>query len=103
MGVNHGGGVARLLRGQFVVGVRGKVILAGRMAQTVGIALHFLLFAILPRIQPFLVSGLCQKHQKPQFLEAIMVRLAGLEPARVAPLPPQSSVSANSTISATAA
>ena len=30
-----------------------------------------------------------------------MVRLAGLEPARVAPLPPQSSVSANSTISAT--
>ena len=29
-----------------------------------------------------------------------MVRLAGLEPARVAPLPPQSSVSANSTISA---
>jgi hypothetical protein len=31
-----------------------------------------------------------------------MVRLAGLEPARIAPLPPQSSVSANSTISATA-
>jgi hypothetical protein len=31
-----------------------------------------------------------------------MVRLAGLEPARVTPLPPQSSVSANSTISATA-
>jgi hypothetical protein len=30
----------------------------------------------------------------------ILVRLAGLEPARVAPLPPQSSVSANSTISA---
>ena len=30
-----------------------------------------------------------------------MVRLAGLEPARVTPLPPQSSVSANSTISAT--
>ena len=30
-----------------------------------------------------------------------MVRLAGLEPARVAPLPPQSSVSANSTIRAT--
>ena len=30
-----------------------------------------------------------------------MVRLAGLEPARVSPLPPQSSVSANSTISAT--
>jgi hypothetical protein len=29
-----------------------------------------------------------------------MVRLAGLEPARVTPLPPQSSVSANSTISA---
>jgi hypothetical protein len=29
-----------------------------------------------------------------------MVRLAGLEPARVSPLPPQSSVSANSTISA---
>jgi hypothetical protein len=29
-----------------------------------------------------------------------LVRLAGLEPARVAPLPPQSSVSANSTISA---
>jgi hypothetical protein len=29
-----------------------------------------------------------------------MVRIAGLEPARVAPLPPQSSVSANSTISA---
>ena len=28
------------------------------------------------------------------------MRLAGLEPARVAPLPPQSSVSANSTISA---
>ena len=32
-----------------------------------------------------------------------MVRIAGLEPARVAPLPPQSSVSANSTISATKA
>ena len=31
-----------------------------------------------------------------------LVRLAGLEPARVAPLPPQSSVSANSTISAAA-
>ncbi len=30
-----------------------------------------------------------------------MVRIAGLEPARVAPLPPQSSVSANSTICAT--
>ena len=30
-----------------------------------------------------------------------MVRLAGLEPARLSPLPPQSSVSANSTISAT--
>jgi hypothetical protein len=30
-----------------------------------------------------------------------VVRLAGLEPARVTPLPPQSSVSANSTISAT--
>jgi hypothetical protein len=30
-----------------------------------------------------------------------LVRLAGLEPARVTPLPPQSSVSANSTISAT--
>src|SRR6266568_969483 len=29
-----------------------------------------------------------------------LVRLAGLEPARVAPLPPQSSVSANSTIGA---
>jgi hypothetical protein len=29
------------------------------------------------------------------------VRLAGLEPARVAPLPPQSSASANSAISAT--
>ncbi len=29
-----------------------------------------------------------------------MVRIAGLEPARVAPLPPQSSVSANSTICA---
>ena len=29
-----------------------------------------------------------------------LVRLAGLEPARVTPLPPQSSVSANSTISA---
>jgi hypothetical protein len=29
------------------------------------------------------------------------VRLAGLEPARLSPLPPQSSVSANSTISAT--
>ena len=29
-----------------------------------------------------------------------VVRLAGLEPARVTPLPPQSSVSANSTISA---
>src|ERR1039458_241858 len=32
-----------------------------------------------------------------------MVRLAGLEPARLSPLPPQSSVSANSTISATVA
>src|SRR5208283_1470210 len=31
-----------------------------------------------------------------------MVRLAGLEPARLSPLPPQSSVSANSTISAPA-
>ena len=31
-----------------------------------------------------------------------MVRIAGLEPARVAPLPPQSSVSANSTICAEA-
>ena len=31
-----------------------------------------------------------------------MVRLAGLEPARLAALPPQSSVSANSTISAAA-
>src|ERR1041385_2300466 len=31
---------------------------------------------------------------------AKMVRIAGLEPARVAPLPPQSSVSANSTICA---
>ena len=30
-----------------------------------------------------------------------MVRIAGLEPARLAALPPQSSVSANSTISAT--
>src|SRR6476660_2368909 len=30
-----------------------------------------------------------------------LVRIAGLEPARVAPLPPQSSVSANSTICAT--
>jgi|SRR5580658_7927579 hypothetical protein len=30
-----------------------------------------------------------------------LVRLAGLEPARLSPLPPQSSVSANSTISAT--
>src|SRR5579862_3753640 len=29
-----------------------------------------------------------------------LVRIAGLEPARVAPLPPQSSVSANSTICA---
>ena len=29
-----------------------------------------------------------------------LVRLAGLEPARLSPLPPQSSVSANSTISA---
>src|SRR5881398_349751 len=32
--------------------------------------------------------------------EGKMVRLAGLEPARIAPLPPQSSVSANSTITA---
>ena len=31
-----------------------------------------------------------------------LVRIAGLEPARVAPLPPQSSVSANSTICAPA-
>ena len=31
-----------------------------------------------------------------------VVRIAGLEPARIAPLPPQSSVSANSTICATA-
>src|ERR1051326_68032 len=30
----------------------------------------------------------------------LLVRIAGLEPARVAPLPPQSSVSANSTICA---
>ena len=30
-----------------------------------------------------------------------LVRIAGLEPARLAALPPQSSVSANSTISAT--
>ena len=35
------------------------------------------------------------------FSEGELVRLAGLEPARVSPLPPQSSVSANSTISAT--
>jgi hypothetical protein len=33
-------------------------------------------------------------------IEKRLVRLAGLEPARVTPLPPQSSVSANSTISA---
>jgi hypothetical protein len=33
-------------------------------------------------------------------LKKKLVRLAGLEPARVTPLPPQSSVSANSTISA---
>jgi hypothetical protein len=33
--------------------------------------------------------------------EGKLVRLAGLEPARLSPLPPQSSVSANSTISAT--
>ena len=35
------------------------------------------------------------------FSLGIMVRIAGLEPARLAALPPQSSVSANSTISAT--
>src|SRR6266496_4805290 len=34
------------------------------------------------------------------FSRGKLVRLAGLEPARVAPLPPQSSVSANSTIGA---
>src|SRR5438132_6707135 len=34
------------------------------------------------------------------FSLGIMVRIAGLEPARLAALPPQSSVSANSTISA---
>ena len=34
--------------------------------------------------------------------EGIMVRIAGLEPARVAPLPPQSSASANSAICAPA-
>src|SRR5207247_1991124 len=35
-----------------------------------------------------------------QVLLSKLVRIAGLEPARVAPLPPQSSVSANSTICA---
>src|ERR1035441_780168 len=34
------------------------------------------------------------------FVEGKVVRIAGLEPARVSPLPPQSSVSANSTICA---
>jgi hypothetical protein len=38
----------------------------------------------------------------PSSVTVEVVRLAGLEPARVTPLPPQSSVSANSTISATA-
>src|SRR3989442_8428622 len=41
------------------------------------------------------LCGICS------FSSEKVVRLAGLEPARVAPLPPQSSVSANSTISAT--
>ena len=41
------------------------------------------------------------KQQKKAILHRkTLVRLAGLEPARLAPLPPQSSVSANSTISA---
>src|SRR5207244_13032810 len=39
--------------------------------------------------------------QETSFSLGIMVRIAGLEPARLAALPPQSSVSANSTISAT--
>src|SRR5438445_1964040 len=38
--------------------------------------------------------------QETSFSLGIMVRIAGLEPARLAALPPQSSVSANSTISA---
>ncbi len=38
-----------------------------------------------------------QTSRDSEFSLAKMVRLAGLEPARVSPLPPQSSVSANST------
>src|SRR2546429_4051678 len=38
--------------------------------------------------------------QETSFSLGILVRIAGLEPARLAALPPQSSVSANSTISA---
>src|SRR5271170_2062032 len=43
------------------------------------------------------------RQRRTFFILTILVRLAGLEPARVTPLPPQSSVSANSTISALAA
>src|SRR2546426_2617483 len=50
-------------------------------------------------------AGFCAESVRDSALSSfslgIMVRIAGLEPARLAALPPQSSVSANSTISAT--
>ena len=47
------------------------------------------------------LSEICQNVKtKPANTLFYLVRIAGLEPARVAPLPPQSSVSANSTICA---
>src|SRR5580700_3063012 len=44
-----------------------------------------------------------RESRRPSFSLEKVVRIAGLEPARLAALPPQSSVSANSTISATRA
>src|SRR5579862_8421404 len=45
-------------------------------------------------------GGVCKWERFFSHFSGEMVRIAGLEPARIAPLPPQSSVSANSTICA---
>src|SRR3954464_11576061 len=53
------------------------------------------------RYEPRSCAEAVQFSEGCSFSSEKVVRLAGLEPARVTPLPPQSSVSANSTISAT--
>ncbi len=56
---------------------------------------------ILETKNPQTISGCGLNVHQRRVMDVFLVPKAGLEPARVAPLPPQDSVSTNSTTSAT--